>query len=988
VRKKLALVVVVLGVVLAGLAIVWKLRRGDGGSADHPSSGSAASGAPAGGRGGAAKASSTPASVGGRVIRKADGAGIAGALVSLARAELGATMFEAADAPTLVIATDARGVWTAPSVAPGAYVLAVTATGYLPATRDKLSVASGERTTGIDFALEAGGTLVSGTVTDVGGGPIAGARITVSRSDSIKMGGEAELVAIAGANGTYQIALANGAFTAEATHDDYTHASRHFELDGKPLTIDFVLTPGGTIRGQVVTRGGKPVPGAMIEAGGGKSHARTDHKTVVADATGNFVLSSLGSGAISISAAGRGFASSSPTVVELGIGEEVDGVRVIVDTAFSISGRVVNKVKPAEGIAGVRIGVFSISGGEQAMAPDPTGSDGAFEIVGVRAASYMMFAIGDGVMPEIGKPIEVADKDVKDVIVEMSFGVTVSGRVDPAAIAVLGISPEKIGLGNMFDAVKAMLVHGDSDASGAFVMRNVPPGSFTLTAKTTDGRAGKLALTVGDVDQANVVVKLEKRASIAGRVIDDKGAPVAGVHVSAHGHGDTMDAMISVNEMRGGGVVTAVDGSFRVLGLEAGKIGVTVSDDQGQLAWTDAAHKAKPREAITFELQPAADLTGITLTVESRDGVIRGQVLGADRKPAADAWVTATAESTATPGAAKQEAMMAELRRMQSHAPVLTNAEGRFTIDKLRRGSYELVAEGAKGSSRVQKAGVKTGDTVTLALEPLGTLSGHVTTGGAPVTSYDLSCESPVGTIHRRITAADGGYTLEHLAPGAYACEAFADTGSATGKVDVPAGDAKLELALVRWASITGTVVSVLSGQPVVGLKIMAGSENLDQRSMSDILSGKGPTTDASGRFAVPRVQPGTGKVAIIPAAGSFEQLASRDYTVTTGQQLDLGTIKVVPPRTGDAGTLGFSTSIEGETPTVDSVKPGGPAETAGLRVGDKITTIDGHTVAELTPMIAKTLISSGNVAIDQAVRIGVDRGGTPAQLTIVAIKW
>lgn len=48
-----------------------------------------------------------------------------------------------------------------------------------------------------------------------------------------------------------------------------------------------------------------------------------------------------------------------------------------------------------------------------------------------------------------------------------------------------------------------------------------------------DGWTGKLAVIVADKDQVNLVVTLESRASIAGKVIDVSGVVVLGVRVAA-----------------------------------------------------------------------------------------------------------------------------------------------------------------------------------------------------------------------------------------------------------------------------------------------------------------------------------------------------------------------------------------------------------------------------------------------------------------------
>jgi hypothetical protein len=315
--------------------------------------------------------------------------------------------------------------------------------------------------------------------------------------------------------------------------------------------------------------------------------------------------------------------------------------------------------------------------------------------------------------------------------------------------------------------------------------------------------------------------------------------------------------------------------------------------------------------------------------------------------------------------------------------PVLTDGSGRFTIDHLRKGTYTLVAEGARGASRGEKAGAKTGDTVTIEMTTLGTLAGHVTSGGAPVTPYDLSCRGPASSIDRRITMADGSYSLEHLPPGSYTCSVSADKGTGKGTADVPAGPATLDLALVPWSSITGTVVSVLSGQPVPNITVIAGG--LGGRGFADVISGKAPVTDAAGRFTVERVPAGSGSVTLMPQTGSFDQLAHREYTVGEGQRVDLGTIKIVPPRSGDAGTFGLVAAPKDGKLVVITVAPVGPAQQAGVLVNDVITALDGHAVSDVGADMAAQLLSSGRIGVGAQVALTLERGAT---VTLTAAKW
>lgn len=970
-RKTRIAVVGVLVVLLAVLAF-WKLRGDRDGDVPGTVAGSATHGGAAA-RAKGPRAPATPATISGKVTRKADGIGVEGAIVSLGRAEFD-TMFGSNQEATTTVTTGAQGAWTATGVPPGRYTISATAKGLVPATLDKVVITEGEARAGVDLALEAGGSIVTGTVSDVGGGPVPGARVSVEKQGRSLFGG-AELTAIAGPDGKYELTLGDGDYAATVSHDDYTPATRPFAVAGQPLALDFVLAPGGTIRGVVVTREGTPLPGALVLAEGKRGHganARADDK-------GEFALHSLGSGAISLRAAGRGYASEQPTIVELGIGEQSEGVRVVVDRAFSITGNVVD-AGSKKGIPGIRLGAFSIGSGQVAVAPDPSDADGAFEIVGVRPASYMMFAAGDTVMPELGKPVEVVDKDITGQVIEMSVGVTVSGRVEPGTIASISVEPSQVGIGNIFEALKAMLVTAESDATGAFELHHVPPGSFTLHAKVSDGRAGTVPLLVATTDKSGVVVKLEPRASIAGRVVDPSGAPVARVHVAASlkgGKGERFQF-----RMRGDGAkraLTGADGAFRIVGLDEGSFAVEVSDEQGEIP---CAKCKSPQEPTEITLGVAEARTGVVLTVEARDGTIKGIVVDKDRKPVADVWITANIERSDDKYARFRE-MLAEMR---GRPPTLTGADGTFSFTNLRKGDYELTAETAKGTARAKAEHVKLGSTVTLVLAPLGSLTGKVTLEGVPAPAFSLSCDPPGGGP-RQFTSPAGTYEIERIPPGHVKCSATSDGGRGTFELDVPAGPATLDLALAPWASITGSVVSVLDGKPIEGLKIIPATEG-DTAAFADTLLGKGPTSDAAGRFTVARVAPGKGTVAVMPKDAGFTELARREYAVTPGQRLDLGTIKVVPPRTGDAGTLGLALTPEGDMLVVSSVKAGGPAATAGVQVGDKLTAVNGVPIATLTPNLAQTLLASGAVTIGQNYRLAFDRGGAPVEVVLVGVRW
>ena len=955
--------------VIGAILIVWWMRRPDE-KAAAPAKGSAAVATQTAKPG--PRPAAKPASVSGKVTRKADGTGVGGAVVSLARAELGANLSQTT-VPTIVVTADANGAWEAKNVAPGDFMIAATAKGFLPSSREKLTIGSGEQRTGVDIALEPGGTIVRGTVSDVGGGPIGDARVSATRERwTLKAG--AELVTTTSADGTYEIALPDGEWRLTADHDDYTRDRERIEVAGKPLTVDFTLIPGALIRGQVIARDTrKPVAGALVSAGGGR---RSRDSTAIADDEGRFVLRGLSSGAIAISARGRGYATASPTTVQVGIGEQVEDVQVLVDGAFSIIGRVVKK-GTKDGITGARLGAFSMSGGGgEALAP--TDETGAFEIPGLRPGSYMIFAAAENTLLEIGQNVEIVDKDVTDVIVELSTGTKVAGRVEPPMVATIGVELEgEIGLANMFNVAKTFLVKTESDASGAFVLGNVPPGKFKLVANAKDGTAGNTPIVVADVDQSGLVVQMKKKASIAGRVVDTNGKPVQGIPVDA----DLQDGKprgFSASMMERRNVESAADGTFKIVGLEAGKYEVRVRDFESMMrkAKTDPKDDKKK---VLVEIADGAEKTGVTVTVEARDGVIRGVVIGADGKPASDAWVTAYREREKLPD--MPEEMQTRWGRSQSE-PVLSGGDGKFTITKLRAGKYTLVAEGPRGASRGEKAGVNVGDTTQIQLASLGTLVVTVTQRGAPATSYDLSCDSKAHDVERHSDAADGVYKLENLPPGEYKCKVTADAGTGEGEVTVPTTEAKLAIPLKLYGTLTGTVVSVLTAKPIPDLDVIVTNES--GRGFIEAMTGKGVKTGPDGKFTVQRVPAGKGKLTFAGKSG-FSNMETSDYVAKEGEKVDLGTIKIIPPRTTEAGTYGFTLEAKDDVLEVVGVTPGSPAEGAGIVVGDKITAIEMIPVKTIGAPIVQKLLSSGTVGVGQTVRLSLEKGSI---VSVTSVKW
>jgi hypothetical protein len=135
--------------------------------------------------------------------------------------------------PSTIVVTDASGAWSATAIAAGSYKVTASAVGFLPASASALALASGERSDHVDLALASGGTTVSGTVSDIGGGPIAGARVTMRPESIVDATTGKPLAGLTVLNAT-----ASGASSFAAMNSgnrQKTDASGRFELTSQPL---------------------------------------------------------------------------------------------------------------------------------------------------------------------------------------------------------------------------------------------------------------------------------------------------------------------------------------------------------------------------------------------------------------------------------------------------------------------------------------------------------------------------------------------------------------------------------------------------------------------------------------------------------------------------------------------------------------------------------------------------------------------------------
>lgn len=180
---------------------------------------------------------------------------------------------------------DGDGLFTVSGLVPGAYKISVT-TGSSELlgewwrdapdeeSAEVVTVAAGETTAGIDVRLDASG-VISGTVTDEHGAPVADVTVIASREDGVGT------MASTDVNGAYRIgALRSGDYKVQFTAEwassevagewwndvrDRAHATSIAVVEGETVSgVDAQLSAGARIAGTVTGGDGQPLANASV----------------------------------------------------------------------------------------------------------------------------------------------------------------------------------------------------------------------------------------------------------------------------------------------------------------------------------------------------------------------------------------------------------------------------------------------------------------------------------------------------------------------------------------------------------------------------------------------------------------------------------------------------------------------------------------------------------------------------------------------------
>ena len=473
----------------------------------------------------------------------------------------------------------------------------------------------------------------------------------------------------------------------------------------------------------------------------------------------------------------------------------------------------------------------------------------------------------------------------------------ISGKVTrstdgaPLKKAVITLLPQQ-ARGANFRAVSAI-----TDADGIFLLKDLEPGRYNLTASRTGfvrqmygqrgpGNAGTALNLLEGQTLKDINFRLVPGGAISGRVVDEDSEPISGVRLQAlrWGYSNGRRQLVPA----GGFAQTDDRGEYRMFQLAPGRYylsatytgtgymggGVTTgfgTSDASSEGYAPTYYPGvnDPAQATALELRGGDDLPGINLRlVPVRAVRVSGRIVrsGTSRELA---WV---------------QLFSRRLSGFSSlHRGVDTDGKGNFEISGVTPGSYFVVAEVEDGGKRLlARAAVEVDssdvDGVILALQPPAEIKGQINLDGNFDSRPDhlrvmLSSEDP-GPFSGGGSAAvqtdlnfvlnevfDGDYVLRFfgLPPDAYVSAAsmgkrdvLRDGVSVSGKADI--------LSVVISASggrLDGSVLDE-DNNPFRGARVVLVPEETNWKRQELF---KTANSDQNGQFTIRGIAPGKYKL-------------------------------------------------------------------------------------------------------------------------------
>ncbi|MBI4586691.1 MAG: carboxypeptidase regulatory-like domain-containing protein [Planctomycetes bacterium] len=824
-----------------------------------------------------------------RVVEEGSKRLIASASILVQKATDGDRMGEVVYPGPKTRASRASGGEFTVELVPGSYQVIARAPRY-KSKLERITIQKGVGES-IELALSQGRSI-SGKVLTKESQPIGGAKVYAYKElggpdDDVieklirmieiqQMTRETPVSAISAPDGTYQLdGLEELYYNVTALAEGYSPRSRehiHPTAEG----INIILPEGSKFPGLVQDAGGAPVAEAQVSV-----YPHTDSsdifkvieiksrpalETVKTDRSGQFTIQTLGSGLYSFIINASGFQQGRFTKIRIREGEN-PAQTFTLKPGQLLAGEVVGP--EGETVAGAR--VRPMRSGEAGRNETPinitfddgsveTDQNGRFEFNTLEPGKYTLIASHNDYAASQVKDVEMGNTSLK---IALTRGGGIAGKVIEEGTR-KPIAGARVSVTDMLDLKKEAVTDGE--------------GSFLVSGLSNQQRGKKFVQVNADgyarISNASVYVEeskitsdqvfeLKRTASVAGKVVNSAGSPVARARVMAKRKGANTPVPITV-----GNAITDENGGYSIQYLEAG--------DETFLSVGSSEYLEA--QSSTFTISPGEHIDAEPI-VMVLGGAIVGVVVSPEGRGVAEAVVSLRAEGETSFDATKS---------------ATTDSRGKFTLKGLAAGSFDLQAKSSQYLEAVA-AGVQVQEGIPTQDVKIQLVRGQKIAGvvldeeGKPIAGATILARETAQGLkeHRAESDAQGQFALSSLA-GKEAVEIEAshpDYSSYSSAAVVP-GTENLEVRLGRLGGVRGLVVDE-GGKPVMAYAVQPTLQTSSESTSSRSQLPPKQVATADGTFEYKGIPAGTYTVYV--RSPSYSAHAYREVAIRNGETVDLG---------------------------------------------------------------------------------------------------
>jgi len=749
------------------------------------------------------------------------------------------------------------------------------------ATAAKTGTITG-RVTGADAKPLAGAVVRAvATAKPVAMSSIAGRR-RAARAEAAKIA-----TATTAADGTFKLdALPNDSYTVRV--DAKGVAPVLAEKVPLGATLNLKMKPGLPVTGKVLDLSTqKPVAGATVRALEHNAEAfglDAARQTTTAE-DGTFAIADCPPGAVTLDAIAPGRAHARLEDVVVKKRAEDEAPKPDANTLFlRPGGRLAGRVVGSDGKPLAYASVSATAGDgailtmlRDAPRPQRTDASGRFDFDGLPAGNrWTLRARKPGLADGEAAPIALeAGTDRSDLEIKLESGATLTFRLATAddvgvTDAELALRPAAApgGGGERSRSFRSMAPNNvateqiTTKSDGTFTVKNLEAGTFDVTvspAEYADVAKEAVRLKAGETADLGTL-RVKEAKSIAGRITDQSGQPVAGATIAAI----WLDGMTPhPREAK-----SKSDGRYKLSGF---------GDQPVRDVWVNAEGFATSRKEGVMPGDTAADF------VLDKLGSVTGKVLLPDGSVPPAFRVSAHPE--AKEGQERFGFRMIVGMGSSDADKLFVDPAGNFRLDGVAPGKVTIEAR-ADGVAPGRKSGLdvqsdQTADAGTITLAAGRSLHGRVLASkdDAPIPGATITLTQP-GTFMVRmgadppdgaaISRVDGTFQIDGLEPRSYNVNTNQpDYSPATGRVEVTA-DQDVDDFVVRLSkggTLTGLVRDAQK-QPLPGVQVLVAKMPMSGGPQTT-------TTGSDGRYTLDKLPPGDYIVMKAPAPGQPMMLSS-----------------------------------------------------------------------------------------------------------------